>query len=106
MLLTLDVSKLSGWLNADACCRVETGSYITGPGEVWAGRGDRAWGVGATQPTSTERPRLKAGDGIRVRVRAHPKHAAHVRDAGRVPTGYVRVDILQLVEKVAHVGDG
>ena len=23
MVVTLDVSKLSGWLNADACCRVE-----------------------------------------------------------------------------------
>ena len=23
MLVTLDVSKLSGWLNATACCRVE-----------------------------------------------------------------------------------
>eukprot|EP00964_Phaeocystis_antarctica_P070288 scaffold42780_cov61-Phaeocystis_antarctica.AAC.2 len=23
MFVTLDVSKLSGWLNADACCRVE-----------------------------------------------------------------------------------
>ena len=23
MVVTLDVSKLSGWLNAEACCRVE-----------------------------------------------------------------------------------
>ena len=27
MLVTLDVSKLNGWLNAYACCRVERGAY-------------------------------------------------------------------------------
>ena len=27
MVVTLDVSKLSGWLNADARCRVERGAY-------------------------------------------------------------------------------
>jgi len=27
MVVTLDVSKLSGWLNADAYCRVERGAY-------------------------------------------------------------------------------
>ena len=28
--VTLDVSKLSGWLNADANCRVERGAYEVG----------------------------------------------------------------------------
>ena len=28
MVVTLDVSKLSGWLNADATCRVERRAYI------------------------------------------------------------------------------
>ena len=27
MVVTLDVSKLNGWLNAYACCRVERGAY-------------------------------------------------------------------------------
>ena len=27
MVVTLDVSKLSGWLNADCCCRVERRAY-------------------------------------------------------------------------------
>jgi len=27
MVVTLDVSKLSGWLNASASCRVERGAY-------------------------------------------------------------------------------
>eukprot|EP00964_Phaeocystis_antarctica_P012285 scaffold6790_cov69-Phaeocystis_antarctica.AAC.12 len=34
MSVTLDVSKLSGWLNADACCRVSQGGHTvrSGPG--------------------------------------------------------------------------
>ena len=30
MLVTLDVSKLSGWLNTDAPCRVEERTYKVG----------------------------------------------------------------------------
>eukprot|EP00964_Phaeocystis_antarctica_P004735 scaffold2566_cov54-Phaeocystis_antarctica.AAC.1 len=37
MVVTLDVSKLSGWLNADARCRVERRACDAGP-EVQAGR--------------------------------------------------------------------
>ena len=32
MVVTLDVSKLSGWLNADACCRVERRACDAGRG--------------------------------------------------------------------------
>ena len=32
MFVTLDVSKLSGWLNADAPCRVEKGACGAGRG--------------------------------------------------------------------------
>ena len=32
MCVTLDVSKLSGWLNATALCRVERGAYDAGRG--------------------------------------------------------------------------
>ena len=41
MLVTLDVSKLSGWLNADALCRVERESIKRGA-NGGPGRG-RAW---------------------------------------------------------------
>ena len=41
-----------------------------------------------------------------VGARAHPEHRAHVRDAGGIPAGYVRVEVLQEMEEVAHVGDG
>ena len=37
MVVTLDVSKLRGWLNADADCRVERRAYDAGRG---AGRGE------------------------------------------------------------------
>ena len=38
--MTLDVSKLSGWLNAAAPCRVGRRARAM-PGEVWAGAGGR-----------------------------------------------------------------
>eukprot|EP00964_Phaeocystis_antarctica_P061151 scaffold36502_cov54-Phaeocystis_antarctica.AAC.2 len=36
---------------------------------------------------------------------AHGEHVTHVRDAGRVPAGNVRVKVLQVIEELAHVGD-
>eukprot|EP00964_Phaeocystis_antarctica_P014123 scaffold7779_cov62-Phaeocystis_antarctica.AAC.3 len=42
MVVTLDVSKLSGWLNADACCRESRGGHAV-RGEVrGAGGGGRS----------------------------------------------------------------
>ena len=40
MFVTLEVSKLSGWLNADADCREPKGGH-TLPGEVRAAGGGR-----------------------------------------------------------------
>ena len=72
MAVTLDVSKLSGWLNADARCRVERGAYGVdkrrgarcGPasGRAWAGGGGsgmhgqgptQGWGATAVQAACT-----------------------------------------------------
>ena len=39
MVVTLAVSKLSGWLNADAHCPVERRAFKAGG--VWAGRRER-----------------------------------------------------------------
>ena len=48
MLVTLDVSRVSGWLNADANCRVERRTYEK-QGEVRAGRwGGRGGNGGAS----------------------------------------------------------
>ena len=47
MSVTLDVSKLSGWLNAGADCRVESRGMRCGRG-VWCGpRGGRVASCGA-----------------------------------------------------------
>ena len=55
MSVTLDVSKLSGWLNADAYCRVkrracDAGKWY-GPGGVRAPGGGDAIGVHGEGPT-------------------------------------------------------
>ena len=78
--MTLEVSKLSGWLNADACCRESKGGHAVRDG-VRAGwrevEGDRG-----ARSVQGERARLQ----IRGRARggAHVEHLVHGRDAGRV----------------------
>jgi len=80
MAVTLDVSKLSGWLNADACCRVERESIKE---RRQAGRDARGsgGGSGASRVQAEDPSAEAAGRGKR---RAHIKHVAHVRDSGRV----------------------
>ena len=62
MSVTLDVSRLSGWLNADAPCRVERGSK---EGGAACGQGDGRVGWGALwrkwQGGPTAVWRLRAG---------------------------------------------
>eukprot|EP00964_Phaeocystis_antarctica_P046912 scaffold27116_cov51-Phaeocystis_antarctica.AAC.3 len=79
MVVTLDVSMLSGWSNADARCR-ESKAWHMMRDEVRAagggrreGRGERRAGEGST-----------ADWGRGARGGAHVEHVAHVRDAGRV----------------------
>ena len=57
MFVTLEVSKLSGWLNAYACCRVETRHTMRG--EVWPGRREAAGARGARSVQG--RARLQTG---------------------------------------------
>jgi len=62
MVVTLEVSKLSGWLKADAYCHVE-GRACDAGGERWKRGGGRACGVVAAQQaacTAREKARLKA----------------------------------------------
>ena len=41
------------------------------------------------------------------RARAtHPEHTIHIRDAGGVPVGDVRIKIIDFIEEPPHVGDG
>ena len=95
--VTLDVSKLSGWLNAVASCMPSRKDRMRAGRRYGVGRGGGASGMHG------EGRGLKAGGQA---GGAHVEHVAHVRDAGCVPTGYVRVEILQVREEVAHIGDG
>ena len=79
MSVTLDVSKLSGWLNADAPCRESKGRHTMGS-EMRAGRREVAGGCGASSVQG--RARLQIGS--RARGGAHAEHEAHGCDAGGV----------------------
>ena len=64
MAVALDVSRLSGWLNADSCRFEMWGAYDRGGRD--AGRDTQLLGL---------------GQGV-----GHLKHLLHVRDTGRVET--------------------
>ena len=75
MVVTLDVSKASGWLNADALCRESNGGHAV------RGEGVRASRRGQQCPACSGG---STGDWGQNRRGAHHEHVAHVRDAGRV----------------------
>ena len=77
MLVTREVSKLSGWLNASAFCGVSKGGH-TMLGEVRASRREAAGDRG--EHSVQERARLQIG--VKVRGGARLEHLLHVRDAG------------------------
>ena len=98
MFVTLEVSKLSGWLNADAFCGVSRGGHARCGARVRASR------RGRLRPACAVEARLQIGG--RARGGAHLEHLVHGRDAGGVPAGDVLVEILQVIEELLHVGDG
>ena len=59
MLVTLEVSKLSGWLNADACCRESKGGQ-TVRGEVRPGRREAAGDRGARSVQGRARLQIRS----------------------------------------------
>ena len=78
MSVTLDVSRLSGWLNAYAFCRVE--------GKAWEEdnmRAGRLWrfGGGGGKQCAGE---IQTEDEERVMRGAHLEHVLHICDTGRV----------------------
>ena len=46
MAVTLEVSKLSGWLNADACCRESNGGHTVRGERASSGPGGGRWRAG------------------------------------------------------------
>ena len=82
MSVTLEVLKLSGWLNASANCRESNGGRTmwgevqsTGRPEVAGDRGPRGVACRRGHECTLEH---------RARGGAHVKHVLHVSDAGRV----------------------
>ena len=81
--VTLEVSKLSGWLNADAPCRVARRAYDAERGADW--EAGEAWAGGSARAACTARgPGCEGWGGLQGMRGAHPEHVAHVRDAGGV----------------------
>ena len=78
MSVTLEVSKLSGWLNADACCRESKGGH-TVRGELRPGGQEAADDRGARSVQGKARLQI----GSRARGGAHVEHVGHACDAGR-----------------------
>jgi hypothetical protein len=83
MYVTLEVSKLSGWLKADARCRVE-GRACDAGGERWEPGGGRAWGVVAAHKRHARGEGPTQGLGAKGTRGAHSEHVVHGRDAGGV----------------------
>ena len=80
MSVTLEVSRLSEWLNADACCRVERGASEEGRhGGPVAG----VCGEASAQASSVQGGPNCGGCWQGTRG-AHQKHLQHACDAGRV----------------------
>ena len=97
MVVTLEVSKLSGWLNAFASCRESEGGHaVWGEGQR-PGRREAAGDRGAR--SVQERARLQVGGGAW--GGAHLEHAVHGRDAGGVEAQWLveRRRVLPRVER-------
>ena len=116
MLVTRDVSKLSGWLNEYAPCRAcrmeglngAGGAYVAGRGKrgraANTGRSGGGGGCGARRREarggrSAVHTQRAQGEGARGGA-AHVKHPGHVRDAGRVEVQWL-VEPLIVLPRVA-----
>ena len=87
MSVTLEVSKLSGWLNVDAPCQVpKRGRAHAVRGEVWPGwREDGGRPLGDRGASSVQgRARLQVGGRARGGAHIPAEHPVHVCDAGGV----------------------
>eukprot|EP00964_Phaeocystis_antarctica_P045979 scaffold26514_cov53-Phaeocystis_antarctica.AAC.2 len=98
MVVTLEVSKLSGWLKAYAPCRESKGGHAM-RGKVQTGRPEVAGDRGARNVQG--RARLQIGS--RARGGAHPEHPEHGCDAGGVEAQWLieRRRVLPRVERRA-----
>ena len=86
MLVTLEVSKLSGWLKASASCRESKGG-TSDKGTTRVARRDVAQRKGQISSARGVRvcgPAREWAGGQKAQAEAHSEHAHHVCDAGGV----------------------
>jgi hypothetical protein len=106
MSVTLEVSKLSGWLKASAPCRVQKGASDRGTTRVVRRCGTE--GIGRISSAHAACVCGRARDrGQKAQVEAHLEHEGHVCDAAGVPARNVGIEVTQTIciEEAAHVGD-
>ena len=101
--LTLEVSKLSGRLNADARCRGPNGGH-TMRGEVQSTRWPEAAGDRGACAACRVGGSTAGLIGSRARGGVHSEHVTHVRDAGGVEAQWLveRRRVLPRVERRAY----
>ena len=101
MFVTLEVSKLSGWLNAYAFCRESKGGHMRCGASRGLGGGREAQQTTASQTTCRGglRPQIRG----RARGGAHREHVAHGCDVGGVEAQRLveRLRVLPRVERRA-----
>ena len=109
MSVTLEVSKLSGWLKAFAFCRVQRGHPTQGNAcgtevDVWhRGKGESA----ALVWRACVWPSSECVGAEKAQAEAHREHPAHVCDAGGVPTRHnVGIEGCHVKKEPFHVDDG
>ena len=102
MVMTLDVSQLSGWLNTDAPCRVESEACGKRGGMCGAGRREGR-GAGGGGASSVRREYPNCGDRA---GRARPERTANMAcmvvtlDVSKL-SGWLNTDALCRVERQA-----
>ena len=100
MFVTLDVSKLSGWLNADADCRVERRAYDAKRGAGWEAGGH---GPAAAHEWHARRegPAVTAGEGrARAELTANMAYMSVTLDVSKL-SGWLNFDARCRVERRA-----
>ena len=95
--VTLDVSKLSGWLNTDASCRAQGGACDAGRG---AGGGGRAWSGGGASGAQREGLTIK-GWGAGAKRTSNMSRMPVTLDVSKL-SGWLNTDASCRVERGAY----
>ena len=100
MLVTLEMSKVSGWLNARARCRVERGACAAGRDALWKAR-ELGREAAAAKAARTRRTRVEGwGQGTRGERTSNIRRMSVTLDVSKL-TGWLNVFAPCRVERTA-----